>query len=295
MKQNKLLRFIEQELSDKHTSDTVSSYMYAIGRFLEQHPNAHRLKLSAIENYFVSLKEQKYSVGYRVATLSAIKAMYDCFVELGMTKVHPCKSYRIAEKKPTGKNFGSFLSMEEMELLLNLKEERYKHLGNRNKAIIGLLIYQGVTSKELVNLTVKSIDLDNGTISITGQGKNKSRVLELKPSQISVLIRYIEHDREKLLKSNTNKLIVGMRGVPITTDALHEFIHRLSGAFDKEVSPKNIRNSVISYWLNELNKPLEDVQVMAGHCYPSTTEKYINPNTHEQREALNKLHQSIFG
>lgn len=62
----------------------------------------------------------------------------------------------------------------------------------------------------------------------------------------------------------------------------------------KEVSPKNIRNSVISYWLNGRNISLEDVQVMAGHCYPSTTEKYINPNTHEQQEAVNKLHNDIF-
>ena len=57
----------------------------------------------------------------------------------------------------------------------------------------------------------------------------------------------------------------------------------------------NIRGSVISYWLNDRKLPLEDVQVMAGHGYPSTTEKYKNPNTHEQREAINKLHQSIFG
>jgi hypothetical protein len=27
---------------------------------------------------------------------------------------------------------------------------------------------------------------------------------------------------------------------------------------------------------------LEDVQVMAGHSYPSTTEKYKNPNSEEQ-------------
>lgn len=295
MKQDKLLGLIEQELNYRYTSETVTSYMYAIKRYLEQHPNAHCLKLSNIESYFMTLKQRKYSVGYRTATLAAIKVLYDCYIEFGMIKEHPCKTFHIDEKRPTGKNFGTLLTMEEMELLLGLKEERYKFVGNRNKAMIGLLIYQGVTSKELVNLSVNSIDLDLGTIRITGQGKNKGRVLELKPNQITVLMRYIEQDRPNLLKSSTNKLFVGMRGDIMTTDGLHEFIHRLSGAFDKEVSPKNIRNSVISYWLNERKINLEDVQVMAGHSYPSTTEKYRNPNSEEQREALSRLHKSVFG
>jgi hypothetical protein len=33
---------------------------------------------------------------------------------------------------------------------------------------------------------------------------------------------------------------------------------------------------------------LEDVQIMAGHSYPSTTEQYINPNTQEIMEATPK-------
>lgn len=294
MKESKLLRFVEQELLDQYTEQTVSSYMYAIGRFLKRHPNAQRLKLSDIESYFVELKQKKYSVGHRTSTLAAIKALYDCYMELGMIKHHPCKNFRISEKKPTGKNFNGFLTLSEMEMLFNLKEERFRYVGNRNKAMIGLLIYQGMTSKELVNLKLGSVDLDVGTVKIIGQGKNKNRILELKPNQISVLMRYIEEDRPHLLKSNTDKLFISMRGVPMTTDSLHEFIHRLGGAFDKEVSPANIRHSVISYWLNEREIPLEDVQIMAGHRYPSATEKYINPNSKGQREALNRLHNEIF-
>lgn len=295
MKKEKLLNAIERELSGKHTQDTTSSYMYAIKRFMDQYPNAQRLKLTDIEGYFLQRKIQGDGVGYRTATLAAIKAMYDCFIEFGLIKEHPCKTYRIKEKKPTGKDFGEFLTMEEMEVLLNLKEERYKYVGNRNKAMISLLIYQGITSKELVELSVSNVNLDEGTIRIKGQGKNKGRTIGLKPNQIIMLMRYIEEDRPHLLKGSTNKLFLGMRGAVMTTDALHEFIHRLSGAFDKEVSPMNLRNSVISHWLNVRKIPLEDVQVMAGHRYPSTTEKYIKPDEKQQREAVSRLHQSIFG
>jgi hypothetical protein len=46
--------------------------------------------------------------------------------------------------------------------------------------------------------------------------------------------------------------------------------------------------------LNKRKIPLEHVQIMAGHVYPSTTEQYIKPDEKEQREAINRLHDSIF-
>jgi integrase len=88
---------------------------------------------------------------------------------------------------------------------------------------------------------------------------------------------------------------MSMRGLPMTVDSIHALISRLAVAFDKEVSPANIRKSVINYWLNERKILLEDVQIMAGHRYPSTTQRYVNTNTPEQREALSRLHKSIFG
>ena len=68
----------------------------------------------------------------------------------------------------------------------------------------------------------------------------------------------------------------------------------MQGVLDKLLSPKNIRASVLSNWVNEEKRPLEEVQIMAGHRYPSTTEKYIRMDLNEQREAVSKLHESIF-
>ena len=70
---------------------------------------------------------------------------------------------------------------------------------------------------------------------------------------------------------------------------------RLTGAIEKDISPMNIRSSVIHYWLNERKFPLEDVQIMAGHRYPSSTEKYLRTDVDEQRGAVTRLHQNIFG
>jgi integrase/recombinase XerD len=54
----------------------------------------------------------------------------------------------------------------------------------RNRVILGLLIYQGVTTGELHRLDVADIKLKQGKIRIPGSRKSGSRVLGLKPFQI---------------------------------------------------------------------------------------------------------------
>ena len=57
---------------------------------------------------------------------------------------------------------------------------------------------------------------------------------------------------------------------------------------------KNIRASVIINWVNEQERPLEEVQIMAGQRYSSSTENYVRGDVNEQREAGSSLHEDIF-
>jgi site-specific recombinase XerD len=294
MRNKKIQQQLEAYLNWRFTKETANSYLYAIEKFLKHYPNAPQLTLTVIETYFAGLKKQKQSVGYRTVTLSGIKAYYEFLVEQEVIKQHPCRAYFISEKKPTGKNFGALFTPEEMETLFTLREERYQYMSNRNKAMIGLLVYQGLTSSELVNLKVSDVDLELGTVFTRGGKKTKQRTLGLKSKQNTHLIRYIENDRPNLISQPTKYLFVSIRGQQMSVDSLHAFISRMQGAFDKLMSPKNIRASVISNWVNEQKRPLEEVQIMAGHRYPSSTEKYVRGEVNEQREAVSNLHESIF-
>lgn len=286
---------IEQYLFERYTYQTAQSYLYIITRFTERHPNAHQLKLRAIESYLAGLKAQNHTVSYRNVTLSAIKSFYDFLIETNKIQSHPCKSLFFSEKRPTGKNFNDMLLMEDMETLFSVLPTRYKCTINRNKAIVGLLIYQGITSQELVNLKLQDLDLDEGTVYISPSPKKRSRTLSLKPNQITPLINYLNKERVKLTHDKYPYLMVSMRGMKMTVDSLHSIIDRMQGAFDKNISPKQIRQSVINYWLNKRKIPLEDVQIMAGHRYPSSTEKYIQKDSTKQREVINRLCDDILG
>lgn len=294
MRNRKEIVELEAYLRSRYTSETVDSYSFNINRFLQQHPNAKKYTFSHIEVYFKELKLMKKAVQYRRVILASIKAYYDFLLLNDVIQYHPCRGFFIEEKRPTGKNYGALLSREEMELLFILRAERYHDLNYRNQVIIGLMIYQGLTSAELVNLRIEDIDYREG-VTIRASKKLNRRKFELKNSQILDLQNYIESERPRLISSNTNKLLLTKRGVPITVDGVHAFFQSMQGAFDKKLNPLNIRNSVIGHWLNVMNISLEDVQRMAGHSYPSSTEKHVRKDTKEQREIVTKLHDSIFG
>lgn len=291
----KIYKKLEHYVESEFTTQTAATYLGRINKFLSRYPAPEKLSLGKIESYFNELRIKGDSRGYRNVTLCAVKALYTFLEDENLIDHHPCKSMYISGRKAKGKNFEALLTIEEMEELFNLKKTRYNNLKNRDKVIIGLLIYQGMTSDELVNLRVKDIDLDKGFVRIVGSGHNRTRTIELKQNQILPLERYINRERPKISKTSNDVLILTLKGLPLSVNGLGRFFRKLRLAIGKEVSPSNIRQSVISYWLNDKKIPLEDVQIMAGHRYPSSTEAYIREDVIEKREAVNMLHSKMFG
>lgn len=291
----KLIHQIQEYLFSRYSKESAQTYLYHIESFLVKHPHANMMGQRGIEKYMADLKLKGQSIGYRTVTLAAIKVYYDFAILQKKVVHHPCRSLFLSEKQPSGMNFNEMLTLLEMEQLFEVLPTRYNCIKHRNKSILGILIYQGVSSNELIELKPHHLDFDNGTITIPYSSKRKRRTLALKPSQVVDLIRYLEEERPKLTNPDFPYLFVSMRGMKMTTNGIHGFIHQLSGGFYKEISPQNIRKSVISYWLNQRKLPLEDVQIMAGHHYPSTTEKYIQQDVLGQRDAVSRLHEEVFG
>ena len=103
--------------------------------------------------------------------------------------------------------------------------------------------------------------------------------------------RYLETSRKNLLLTETDSLLITQRGVPETVDGVNSMIELLKGLFpDRNLNPATIRQSVISNLLNEQKQSLEDVQLFAGHRWPSTTEQYRRKDINEQLVLINKFH-----
>jgi integrase/recombinase XerD len=163
----------------------------------------------------------------------------------GLRNEHPCKQLIIKNKQNQSVQVQDLFSSDELQLLLT-RENRYQFLDSRNSVLLSLLIYQGLTSEELAELTVKNIDLDAGTIYIKASTSQNRRTLELLNKQMIVFSKYISEIRPELLRCNTDKLLLSKFGKPISVDGIHVIIEPLKPLFpDRNLNPRTIRMSVI--------------------------------------------------
>ncbi|MNQ73383.1 Tyrosine recombinase XerD [compost metagenome] len=279
---------IEDFLLQNYSEQTVKSYLFAINHFLMMNPKAKRYKYRNIVEYMEEIGKQQPNAKYRVVILSAIKKYYDFLVMSGYREDHPCKKLNIKVNSNQAVQVQDLFSSEELQLLLT-RENRYQNLDTRNNVLINLLIYQGLTSDEIIRLNVQDVDLDSGTIYIKASSNLNSRRLQLLAKQILLFSKYINEIRPRMLRSATDKLIITKLGKPIAVNSIHAMIEPLKPLFpDKNLNPKTIRMSVICNWLNEQKLPLEHVQELAGHKWPGTTEKYFKADSQQQRELINK-------
>ena len=279
---------LEMFLNEMLTTKTAESYLYTINHFIKTNPKAKRYKFKEVVNYMEQISQKQSNPQYRIRILSAIKKYYDYLVVSGQRNDHPCKKLTIKKSNSQAVQLQDLFSSKELELLLE-RENRYWFLKTRNQVLIGLLIYQGLTNEEIIRLELKDIDLDHGTIYVKASKNLNRRTLELKPKQIIPLSKYIDEVRPKMLMIKTDNLVLNKLGKPISNDGISSVIEPLKNLYpDRKLSPQSIRMSVIMNWLNEKKLTLEQVQQLAGHKWPGTTEKYIKVDANAERELINK-------
>ncbi|MFP5041649.1 tyrosine-type recombinase/integrase [Parasediminibacterium sp. JCM 36343] len=168
----------------------------------------------------------------------------------------------------------------------------------RNKAILGLMVYQGLGTDEVNRLTVKDIRLREGIVFIAGTRRGNEREMELKPHQIMELMEYQLTVRVALQKLQTATSDLYFLPTPasgkktITSNDGINIWKRLSQDIrannKKFVNFLQVRASVITYWLQQYN--LRQVQYMAGHRYVSTTENYLANNMEALQADIDQFH-----
>lgn len=279
---------LEKYLLSQHASSTVDSYLRTINEFIKINNNAQKLTYLDIVKYMQDV-QKRYNGSTPTRILAAIKKYYEFLVDTGQRKDHPCKNYLVRTSQNRSIQFDNLFTTTELEMLLE-REERYKGMRERNRAMFSLLIYQGMTLKELENIRIGDVDFDEGTIRIKRTLRNNSRTLKMTPKQVVIMFEYKEV-RENLLKSKTEKLLVSQRGIPMTGDSINAIVESMKLLFpDRNLNPQTIRQSVISNWLNLKKKPLDEVQIMAGHKHPSSTEKYIRKDMRSHVDIINRFH-----
>lgn len=161
----------------------------------------------------------------------------------------------------------------------------------RNKAILGLLVFQGLTSHEIAQLTIKSLELRAGKVNVEEGRRHNGRTLTLEAAQVMDLMEYTLQTRPELLKLTgkaSDALFVSVGAGSRLNNTLNKLLLQITKLEPKVKTLQQLRASVITSWIKTLN--LREAQHRAGHRYVSSTEAYLINDLEGLAEDVARFH-----
>lgn len=308
---------LSQDLSES-TSEHYSYYVYDfIGWLDKQDVEPENAGAKEVTAFLERLKKQGIGNSTRAIRLSAIKHYFDYQIANGKRESNPVEALKIrGQQKNT---LYAVISPQELDHLYSsytIPEEddpmktknwfgSYRLSRQRNKAILGLMVWQGLRTPEINNLKVKDVKLREGKIHISGGRKGAERELELKPQQIMELMEYQLKTRPELLKhfpkqettisEMEQKFFISAPRMghkeSVRQDSFHtwkrlsEEVAKLNPRF---VNFQQVRFSVIVHWGKQYN--IRKVQYMAGHKSITSTERCLLGQVEDLQNEIEKYH-----
>ncbi len=207
------------------------------------------------------------------------------------------KLYQILDKQQLESLYNAYSVPNENDERLNRNWfANYRLSKARNKAILSLLVNQGITTPEVERLTVNDLALKAGQIFVAGSRKSNERTLELKSHQIIELMDYQYTTRTELLKyqeEETKRLFLpvpsaGQQKANDTLQIWKGLTNEIKSKNKQFINFKQVRTSVITHWLKQYN--LREVQYRAGHRYVSSTESYLVNQVDDLQQDIDRYH-----
>jgi integrase/recombinase XerD len=290
----------------RNGENTIRQKLNYVGYFLRWLESEHLLSRDARYNDLLNFIDfcnlEGNSKKHINSKLRSIRNFYEYLKTKNKKIINPALNLHIKgirHKLPSG-----IISYPDLESLYQNHPNKTLR-ERRNKVILGLLVYQGITTGELHRLESTDVKLKQGRIHIPGSQKSGRRELELKPFQILEMHEYLMEVRPRIRKEVKDpkparkpakinqkrlkdQLFISINGSENIKNSLLHMFKGLQQENPQVTSPKQIRSSVITWWLKNYN--LRQVQYMAGHKYVSSTERYQLNNLDKLQGRLEKLH-----
>lgn len=241
----------------------------------------------------IEIQKKQYETQTLNNQLKTLDQYFDYLIKTKQREDHPLKGFRIKTKPSL--LIINYLTQEELENIYENQSTKGHHgkqfntYKERDKAMIGLMVYQALGTGSLTQLKCEDLDLENGKIKVpqTTDFKLNERTLNLEPNQIMFLHSYLTETRPKLLQliktqTDTDKLF---------PTAEKTRFNRLIQNIKKQHNLKDInqiRYSRINLWLKQFN--IREVQYKAGYKSLASIEKFNQSDLETLKQAIDKYH-----
>jgi integrase/recombinase XerD len=308
------MNYQEYLTKHKYSPSSIKGYVLQSEKFIQwltkQGYTLQHFDYKQALHYVAYLQDKHSNIKTINHKIIGVKHYFEYLIDRSRSAENPFTTITIKGEK-RNKMRNNLLSVDELEdLYYSYPTDQDKRINRilankRNKVIVGLLVYQGLSTSDIKRLQLEHVKLNQGKIYIPKGRIGNRRELHLKPWQIMEMMEYINQIRPQLQlrKQQTSSPLrgpacrqgrdaVGRGDLFASTNRLSDTIgwilKKLKHINHKVENTHQLRASVIVNWLSNYN--LREVQVMAGHKYISTTEKYLQEDLKQLQEIINLHH-----
>lgn len=233
--------------------------------------------------------QRGYNPSYVKKNMAALRSMYKYLLREGRVKVDPV---RLVKNPKQHKRLPTFVKESEMDRLFDYYDFGDDFWGVRNKTIVMALYHTGMRSAELIGLDVGDVDIENGSLKVTGKG-DKQRVIPFGRELAEMLGEYQEARASKLEEEGrvTEALFFNRRWHRIEYAEVRVLVSEAlsSVTTQKKKSPHVLRHSFATAMLSN-GAQLEAIQQLLGHETVATTAIYTHTTLAELKEQYAQAH-----
>ena len=239
--------------------------------------------LDNLQGFVVDLHQLGIAPRSQARIISGIKSLYRYLKTENLIENNPTL---LLESPRLGRHLPDILSVEEIDDMVEAVDMT-KAEGQRNRAIIETLYGCGLRVSELCNLTIDSINFDEGFLIVIGKG-DKQRLVPMSPSSIEEIRLWLTKRAEiNVKRGEEGILFLNRRGRRLTRVMVFYIVRDLAEAAGvrKTISPHTLRHSFATHLL-EGGANLRAIQQMLGHESIATTELYLHLDKSHLREEI---------
>ena len=177
------------------------------------------------------------------------------------------------------------LDVDQMNQFLSIAPDSW--LALRDRAMLELFYSSGLRLSELANLTLDTLNLDEGLVRVLGKG-NKMRIVPVGRVAITAVREWLTV-RNDTSRETCAQVFVTQQQQPLTPRAIQLRLkhYSLKQGMQEPVHPHMLRHAFASHML-ESSGDLRAVQELLGHANISTTQIY----THLDFQHLAKVYDA---
>jgi len=291
---NEYRSYLEKE---NYSKSTIENYVKGVEVFIKwcnrNHTNPELIDYKTILKYIKYLQRKSNTKKTVKHQIGIVKNYFKYLLSENYRVDNPIENINIKGVKRII-NY-NLLEADELEDLYysfetdKYQEEYHKYTSKRNKVIVGLMVYQGLNTTELIHLELEDLQLYKGKIYIKSGARSNNRTLELKSWQVIELLEYVKEIREEIkVRKNVESERLFIPNNARLGITIYHILKKLKKINNKVTNANQLRASVITNWLKQYN--LRQVQVLAGHRYISSTERYLEDDLESLHEIVNNFH-----